>query len=198
MARSYFKQEHDLGMYSVLIDACYFHFYFFIFLWWPIMDAYCEEFGTDKMCVISVVKIRSLSLVILWFADKRRAEAARIREKYPDRIPVRISRFFYPFHLCFSYTVLPVLILSYMCALHFFLFYQNGLNLRQCAFSNCTTGLCHVLVSVLSFMIIKMFNEVVKIMNFTTWTGFGTGTCVFSLMCWVFFFLSSQFYYLMP
>lgn len=29
------------------------------------MDAYCEEFGTDKMCVISVVKIRSLSLVIL-------------------------------------------------------------------------------------------------------------------------------------
>lgn len=31
MARSYFKQEHDLGMYSVLIDACYFHFYFLFF-----------------------------------------------------------------------------------------------------------------------------------------------------------------------
>jgi hypothetical protein len=27
-------------------------------------------------------------------AEKRRAEAARIREKYPDRIPVRINIYF--------------------------------------------------------------------------------------------------------
>jgi len=28
------------------------------------------------------------------YAEKRRAEAARIREKYPDRIPVRTCNFF--------------------------------------------------------------------------------------------------------
>ena len=29
-------------------------------------------------------------------AEKRRAEAARIREKYPDRIPVRTCNCFFP------------------------------------------------------------------------------------------------------
>jgi hypothetical protein len=31
------------------------------------------------------------------FAEKRQAEAARIREKYPDRIPVRTCALFYQF-----------------------------------------------------------------------------------------------------
>jgi hypothetical protein len=30
-------------------------------------------------------------LCVLFSSEKRRAEAARIREKYPDRIPVRVQ-----------------------------------------------------------------------------------------------------------
>nr|XP_012567774.1 autophagy-related protein 8f-like isoform X1 [Cicer arietinum] len=68
MAKSYFKQEHDLG-------TCFFLLFFFF--------AFC---GCDLTSFIVCYK---------WFVlcpEKRRAEAARIREKYPDRIPVIVEK----------------------------------------------------------------------------------------------------------
>ena len=43
---------------------------------------------------------------IFYMPERRQAEAARIREKYPDRIPVRIFFFFFKFLcLCFYLTL---------------------------------------------------------------------------------------------
>ncbi|WVZ12969.1 hypothetical protein V8G54_017499 [Vigna mungo] len=58
MARSYFKQEHDLGI--------------------PFASSFFPPVG--------------IILIIVFFPEKRRAEAARIREKYPDRIPVIVEK----------------------------------------------------------------------------------------------------------
>ena len=71
MARSYFKQEHDLGIYVLPFT--------------PISN-YLELL----FCELNIIQI------IIMSAEKRRAEAARIREKYPDRIPVRTCNCFFP------------------------------------------------------------------------------------------------------
>ncbi|KAG4973008.1 hypothetical protein JHK82_029942 [Glycine max] len=67
MARSYFKQEHDLGIYVLPFT--------------PISN-YLELL----FCELNIIQI------IIMSAEKRRAEAARIREKYPDRIPVIVEK----------------------------------------------------------------------------------------------------------
>ncbi|KFK26531.1 hypothetical protein AALP_AA8G261100 [Arabis alpina] len=61
MAKSTFKQEHDLGLYSNFLLAL-------------------------------VFALRSDDPVFVEYSEKRRAEAARIREKYPDRIPVIVEK----------------------------------------------------------------------------------------------------------
>lgn len=67
MAKSYFKQEHDLGISLLII--------------------FCVSISTSYFLILSLFS--EDNCVFIWL-EKRRAEAARIREKYPDRIPVRI------------------------------------------------------------------------------------------------------------
>lgn len=63
MAKSSFKQEHPLGMCRMLIIV--------------IRD-------------VNVIYTHRFFLVFL--TEKRQAEAARIRDKYPDRIPVIVEK----------------------------------------------------------------------------------------------------------
>lgn len=67
MKGSAFKQEHPLGRLQP--------------------QGRCVHHGQSKRGRALVTH-----LPVLCFADKRQAEAARIREKYPDRIPVRLRR----------------------------------------------------------------------------------------------------------
>lgn len=71
MAKSYFKQEHEFG---IIICWC---------IWGVIKRN--KKFNFNSEWKIDIVAWSNL-------AEKRRAEASRIREKYPDRIPVRITR----------------------------------------------------------------------------------------------------------
>lgn len=91
MAKSYFKQEHDLG-------TCF--------------D--CKTQNYSGSWTNELYSLRSqLLLVKSWspfvrYAEKRRAEAARIREKYPDRIPVRMKLNYKEFF--FLLVVIPLLV----------------------------------------------------------------------------------------
>lgn len=55
-----------------------------------------------------VYEISCINIWCLFYAEKRRAEASRIREKYPDRIPVRTQ-------LYFKNHVLGVLTVIFVC-----------------------------------------------------------------------------------
>lgn len=71
MAKSCFKQEHDFGMCLFIYLIC------------------------DEWLILVFFYFQTVSILEIWSlfsSEKRRAEAARIREKYPDRIPVRIKR----------------------------------------------------------------------------------------------------------
>lgn len=72
MSTSSFKQEHDFGIFSSLL--------------------------TESVSVFLLSNPNRL-LFVHFYAEKRHAEASRIREKYPDRIPVSIMTFLIVFLL---------------------------------------------------------------------------------------------------
>lgn len=51
---------------------------------WVLIDASLPDYE-HKMYPLSL-----LSFIFILIAERRQAEASRIREKYPDRIPVRL------------------------------------------------------------------------------------------------------------
>ncbi|XP_056856272.1 autophagy-related protein 8f isoform X1 [Raphanus sativus] len=71
MAKSTFKQEHDLGLW--------FGPFVFVFV-----------FYSQNPLLFDLMMI--LFFFFLERSEKRSAEAARIREKYPDRIPVIVEK----------------------------------------------------------------------------------------------------------
>ncbi|CAL9222556.1 unnamed protein product [Arabidopsis halleri] len=88
MAISSFKHEHPLGSRVLMFDDTKIHLSLLI-LWSE------SALFTGRRIAISNIHVLELMdrvLLLLNVTEKRQAEAARIREKYPDRIPVIVER----------------------------------------------------------------------------------------------------------